>query len=193
MEIDPIETLARLSAELEDKKEPPRFQMLPEFDDYTPELKAAKASTERLVGDALAGESPRWLSLLGVQGTGKTHLAKAAVSAMRENQRTAQLWRWTSITDHLRRGNFNLKRQLFSLPFLAIDDLGSGHDTSFSQAFADELADRRLGKWTIWTSNWSYQQIGDHLSWRVHSRMARDGSTIIEILDTGDYNQRPPQ
>ena len=168
----------------------PPSHPLNNFDAYTPELKLALTGTERLVGSALAGDSPRWLSLLGVQGTGKTHLAKAATDAMRDQGRRAQMWRWSSIMDRLRSGQWGLKDQLFSLPFLAIDDLGAGHDTAFSQAFADELADKRLGKWTMWTSNLTYQQIGDGLSWRVHSRMMRGGSAVVEILETPDYSQK---
>lgn len=187
---DLIEIKELLSGNQDSTNAPPPSHPLTDFEAYTPELKLALTGTERLVGSALAGDPPRWLSLLGVQGTGKTHLAKAATDAMRGRGQRAQMWRWSSIMDRLRSGQWDLKDQLFRIPFLAIDDLGAGHDTAFSQAFADELADKRLGKWTIWTSNLTYQQIGDGLSWRVHSRMMRGGSAVVEILETQDFSQR---
>ena len=170
---------------MEAKLQPPRVLLeCNGFDPYTPELHWMKREAE----DWLNAASPRWLSLLGSSGVGKTMIASALAK-----QRNATFRKWTWVLDLLRQREWGVKDFLIRRPVLVIDDLGSAHETPFAQAFMEELADRRLGSWTVWTSNLLLHQIGEHVSQRVRSRMRRGGSRVVEIVSTKDWNDKDDQ
>src|SRR5271170_3345858 len=79
------------------------------------------AASHDFVRDMATGESPRWLSLLGWSGTGKTHLARAIsrffnteASIYIDPSTGAHLSRqggfigWRKIIDHLRDGDYGI-------------------------------------------------------------------------------------
>ena len=143
-------------------------------------------------------QRPRWLSLLGASGSGKTFLARelfkfaaprcphsgvrlgvtssapstdfATIDEIEENAKPPQ----PHTRDYL--------RSLANEWFLVIDDLGDDHDPSgYMVNVISRLLDRRLGKWTVITSNLSHSQISQDLDARIASRMIRGGSQILEI------------
>ena len=140
----------------------------------------------KFLQEILRGSFPRWLSLLGRSGTGKTLLAHTIRQSLSVSGLSCQFWKWTSIVTLLREGHYDLKQQLARAPVLIVDDLFAGQSSDFTQAYADELADHRLGKWTLFTSNETLEQIGDRNN-RVRSRMQRDRGTVVEILNTPDF------
>ena len=131
--------------------------------------------------------APYWLSMLGNSGTGKTMLARSAHRYLRSRGIPSQFWTWKGILEHLRQGHWDLKEQLRRDHVLIVDDIGSAQETEFAAAYLDQLADERLGKWSLWTSNLSLEQIGDNVSERVRSRMRRNGGVVVEILNTPPY------
>ena len=79
---------------------------------------------------------------------------------------------------------------LFDVELLVIDDLLSAHDPrGFLSSIASDLAERRLGKWTIFTSNFLLDQIAKKET-RVASRMLRSGNEVIQLDNIADFNLR---
>jgi DNA replication protein DnaC len=70
------------------------------------------------------------------------------------------------------------------------DDLGKKNDPKGLIADAiSRLANQRLGKWTLWTSNFSLEEIGRRIDARVSSRLIRDENRLVTIT-AGDYAKR---
>lgn len=97
----------------------------------------------------------------------------------------------TRFADRLKAGEYNLPES-FSPDFcLAFDDLGASRDkTDFVPEAIYRLAASRLGKWTIWTTNFTPAEIADRLDARLASRLLRDDNVLV-ILKCGDYALRP--
>lgn len=162
-------------------------------------LETAVNACARWVRGIKSGEaSGRWLSLLSVTGTGKTHLAK-------------QLWRfcqtrddfnplgvkyyptwiyWPSFVDSMRAGDsWGFFEDMQKWPFLAIDDFGAEKDTTgFAADKFNTLLGRRVGKWTLITSNLSPEQLAS-LDVRIMDRLNRDGNQVVQ-METTSYSLR---
>lgn len=66
--------------------------------------------------------------------------------------------------------------------FLVIDDLGAERDESgFVKDKMLELLNRRLGKWTILTTNLSLKNIAENYDARISSRLIRDENRVKRI------------
>lgn len=158
-------------------------------DDAT--LKTAVVESGRWIGRVKRNDAcGRWISLLGPTGTGKTHLAK-------------QLWRfcmgqpdfnpltvshyptwlyWPTFVDQLRSGDaWKLFDDIQKWPYLAIDDFGAEKDTTgFAADKFNTLLGRRIGKWTIITSNLNHGEIAN-LDARIADRFIRDGNVVVKM------------
>lgn len=146
---------------------------------------------------ALRDRQPaRWLSLLGVSGTGKTHCAD-------------RLWRWAEsksdfgraafsqtkilwpkFVQRLRAGNgYEMRDDFEKWPVLFLDDIGSERDPS---GFATEelvtLLLSRMGRWTIITSNKTPEALRA-IDERIYSRLIR-GNNICIGMNTKDFSER---
>lgn len=147
---------------------------------------------------------PRWLSLLGSSGAGKTMLAREVYRAataferrypyLEGNQRLRWVcWRsWPKLLGQLRDGEFRAFTDLFNSWFVAIDDIGAEHqarDGGFATSKLYELLNARLGKWTVLTSNLDLDAIEKRLDTRIASRLIRDGSTVV-TMNVPDFNRR---
>jgi hypothetical protein len=93
------------------------------------------AAAQDLVRDMATGAAPRWLSLLGRSGTGKTHLARgisrffnAEASIYIDPVTGAHLSRrggfigWRKIVDQLRNGDYGIMDAVCNDWFVALDD-----------------------------------------------------------------------
>lgn len=147
------------------------------------------------------------MTLTGVCGCGKTKIARIAFDAAAEcNPGNAAVWLqptaeysdrhrrpqsvWMTATEfaqRLRDGEYDLPERLAVDYLVAIDDVGASRDTTaFIAEALYRLANVRLGKWTIFTSNLSLAEIGKQIDQRVSSRMIRDANVAIRIK-AGDY------
>lgn len=170
-----------------------------------PQLDAMLDATKQFASAMQRKEKSHWFCLLGSSGAGKTHLAKAI---HRFWKRTAGWWilqgragevqqlkdskfiSWRSFMDSQREGNFSEIETIVRLPFAIIDDFGAEHDPNgFAKSRLDRIADERLGKWTVFTSNLSLEQIANKIDPRISSRMLRGSSVVIQV-DAPDFNIR---
>lgn len=167
-----------------------------------PMLEGMLREAIRFCDDMSAGKRPRWLSLLGSSGAGKTHLAKRICAAFRmgpgwfvEPRTGATLIRpggfasWRMTVNDLRNGNYGRFRDLCDFWFIGLDDIGVEQKTDFITSKLDELCDARLDKWTVLTGNLSLEQIHDRLSARIASRLLRNGSVVVDV-DVPDFSLR---
>lgn len=130
--------------------------------------------------------TPHSLSLLGVSGCGKTHMARLARAALLDAGVKCQLWRWGDVLDAVRQGNKgDFLRQIDRMRVLVIDDIGaenfgSTRAVDFSLTELGRLLDTRAGRWTLLTSNLLLRQLGE-LDARCASRMLRNGGRVAEL------------
>lgn len=150
---------------------------------------------------------PRWLSLVGSSGIGKTYLAKRV---FRWHQRCGlfnaymEEWRsppevvyprewchWPGLAAELK-GNagYERLREMESSVFSVFDEIGANRDASghVTDCLANALC-ARVGKWTLITSNKGLGEIQRDIDSRISSRMVRDGSVVVDV-ELADYALR---
>jgi len=128
---------------------------------------------------------PRWLSLLGSSGTGKTMLAKKVASRVP----LCNFELWLDIAASVRGGEHDQFLSLCDEDFLVVDDVFSEYRTEFSDAKLCEFFTRREYKWTMITANVSMETIAEKYDQRIASRMIRHGSVVVDV-DLPDWNLR---
>jgi len=174
---------------------------LAKFDEFKtldePHLKAMKEGAEWLTSAMLRHESPRWLTLLGPSGTGKTYLARMIYRIARNNlmgyegrdgwphTRLMRWINWRKFCDLIRGGDYT-RTEFVIDPWMAVlDDIGAEYDPSgFLTSKLDRVINERLRKWTVVTCNLSLEEISSKLDRRIASRMIRDGNKVIEVNAT---------
>ena len=146
---------------------------------------------------------PRWISLLGPCGIGKTMLGEKIYAGAKafckehprlENgrrERRVQRGMWPKMANALRDGEYELLGQFASAWMVFIDDIGAEYcsKSTFITSKLFDLCTERVGKWTVLTSNLSLEDIATRLDARIASRMLRGGSVVVEV-DVQDYNTR---
>jgi DNA replication protein DnaC len=142
------------------------------------------------------GGEPRWLTILGPSGTGKTHCARRLWQSLHGRfswdrmDFIAALIYWPAFMSELRSGGaYNREREMQRWPMLCLDDIGAERDTSgFASEHLNALMGCRVGRWTIITSNLSLEQIGS-IDPRIADRMIREPNMMIE-LSVSSYAMR---
>lgn len=147
----------------------------------------------------ITSDKPRWLSLLGPSGTGKTFLAGLVFDALlatrprlREHSDLisgAHTGFWPELVTRVRDGDYWRISTLSEANLVFLDEIVVEHDPS--GMIRDKLAElltRRVGKWTILTSNLKVDKLGE-IDQRIPSRMLRDGNLVVD-MDTIDYALR---
>jgi len=161
------------------------------------------AAAQDFVRDMATGAAPRWLSLLGRSGTGKTHLArgisrffKAEASIYIDRVTGAHLSRqggfigWRKIVDQLRNGEYGIMDAVCNDWFVALDDIGAERASDFSVSKLDQIIDARLGKWTVITCNFTREEIAEQMDVRIASRLGRANNVIVDNISILDYSIR---
>lgn len=183
----------------------------PTLDAYEPSLQRAADAVARFVAAVAAGAPPYWLTLTGIQGSGKTMLAKQAFAeASQYNPGNASVWIaghgiydgsnrrprcvWYTLPDFKEQmlgGDYGLPEYLRQDFLVAMDDLGAARDTR-DNALAEglyRLADQRMGRWMLWTTNLTLKEIADRWDPRLSSRLIRDENRLVAI-SAPDYALR---
>ncbi|NDB65346.1 MAG: ATP-binding protein [Euryarchaeota archaeon] len=141
-------------------------------------------------------DRPRWLSLLGNSGVGKTHVARRLWDWLRTRPNwdnkadySPQWIYWPQYIEELRdRGNYEKFRDMARWPFLVLDDVLAERQSDWSTEKLHNLLGARDKRWTIITSNKSAGEIAQ-VDVRIASRMARNGSKVV-YLKSKDYSFR---
>lgn len=136
---------------------------------------------------------PRWLSLIGDSGVGKTHCAKKLEKSLSGDPRwnseaysyVPRLIHWPSFVEQLRAKEnepaFGLYRDAMRWRYLILDDIFAERDTTgFASEKLATLLGCRCGKWTVITSNLPMPHIAARDT-RIADRMARDNGIIADI------------
>lgn len=146
--------------------------------------------------DIKEGEKPKWLSLLGSSGCGKTHIAKRLWHWITKrpdfqgrSDYSPQYIYWPKFVEELRSGAaYNRYQDMMRWRYLVLDDVCGERETDYSTEKLHNLLGSRDGKWTLISSNKRMMDIAI-LDRRIASRMVRGGSLIADIR-TKDYNLR---
>jgi DNA replication protein DnaC len=153
-----------------------------------PQIEAMVDACGRFAVDFTNGLSPRWISFLGVTGTGKTHCGRR----LWENLKNRSSWRrteyvpseiyWPMFVADLRAGiAYERLRDLFSWPVLFLDDIGAERDsTGFASENLNTLIGCRANRWTIITSNLMLEQLAA-IDPRISDRMIRKPNIVVEV------------
>lgn len=167
---------------------------LPKFDlqSVAPCVQQAHTLTKQWVRDIHTGSAPYWLTLFGVPGCGKTMLATLARHTLREKGKKAQLWNWPRVMRRCLNGEWDLLDHICELPVLILDDVGAEFTSSakasdLNTARLYEIAESRLGKWTLITSNLNVEQMALTIGTRFVSRLFRGNSKIVDLTTAQDY------
>ncbi len=155
-------------------------------------------SAEDLLIDMESKQKARWLSYCGDSGTGKTFLARKIRKAAKLIPHMAQHEKlinpilfafWPDLLSELRDGEFWKMDDLSEANLVVMDEIAIDHDPSgFAADKLCQILSRRVGKWTLLTSNWTLSKIQE-IDPRISSRMVRDQSIVVGC-DTVDYATR---
>lgn len=170
---------------------PVRYDMGGFEESVHPEVFAMHREAQWFVNDVLNKQRPRrWLSLLGASGVGKTHLGKAIIDVLKKELKhlLVQWWPWQEVVTMYRNGEYGIVEHLVHNPHvLLLDDIGAENITNPVRAMLTRIADGRLEKWTIWTSNLLSDHIGTEIDVRIASRMYRGDNVVCEVEKAPDY------
>ena len=173
-------------------------------------LEAMQNSVAQFMAELIENKHPRWLSLLGSSGTGKTHLTKKLFNEFNSKhkyymgkpdplcdieitqRREITFFDSSFIANTLRSGDYSIMSRLKSEHLIVIDDFGSEMDTEFMVAKWIEILHSRERKWTMINSNYSLSEIAEQMDKRIASRFIRDRNTVIDC-NTTDYGFRGVQ
>ncbi len=134
------------------------------------------------------GEHPRWLTMLGPSGVGKTHIGSRLWRSIGDKvDWTSAVYfpkkiHWPSFVSELRGGDaYERFHDIMDWPALFLDDVGAERDPNgFAAEQLNTLMDRRLGRWTIITSNLSLVQIAK-IDPRISDRMIRKPNIVVDV------------
>lgn len=187
----------------------------PSLDAYEKTLVEAADAVARFCADVEAGARPYSLALSGATGCGKTFLSEQLYRAARvhrdaatkdwpaqsgvyDERRRRPFYRWIDESTFARLifddRQYDLPEHVAHEWLVCYDDLGTktfataGTRESFNDALF-RLANQRLGKWTIWSTNLSLEEISNRIDARLASRLIRDGNRFVTIK-AGDYALR---
>lgn len=166
-------------------------------------------AAERFCLEMLLNGTPRWLTLVGASGAGKTmllrgimryfhrRLADVRYEEIRDGQkgnwmRHGKFMEWSRALSYMCEGDYSFLRNLEQDWFVGLDDIGAEYSRmkELSASKLYELLCRRERKWTVITANLSVEDIGDKLDLRIASRLLRHGSVVVDCGSLIDYNLR---
>lgn len=156
-----------------------------QFKQHTEAQKAIHGEYKQFVDDYQSKHTPYCLTVSGNPGCGKTMLAQSAYWHLRENVPTYDDHRgitfhyryyfctWADLADLLREFRYGEWKEAADAHMLVVDDVGATHMTDMTRGKLVQLMDKRLGKWTIYTTNLTLQEL-DQVDPRISSRLIRN-------------------
>lgn len=151
------------------------------------------------MAEVLAGAQPRWLSLVGISDTGKTHLAKRICRKVRRAgmfQTTLTVGKedvsypiefcyWPERAEELQKNEDADYYHMKNVKFLVLDDIGAIVDKSgFVTSKLGILMGQRENMWTVVTANLGPAEIAAKLDTRIASRMIRGRNVLVQCNTT---------
>lgn len=178
------------------------------FEAYHPALASVMPAVHRFCSDVINGEEPRWLTILGPSGIGKTLALRQAFRMLSRNEHLWPIRKYNrdgSLSSermpqcaHIIPGedlhDYRAPRDYGAYDLLYVEDIGAGAGMergsgSVTASRVTELLQYRTGKWTLLDANMSRRQIAQKLDERIASRIKRDGSVLIELpAEIPDFN-----
>lgn len=146
---------------------------------------------ERCAEFALAMKAeahPRWITILGNSGTGKTHCARRLWKMLEHkcgyspdfNYNPSEIY-WPLLVSQMRGGDYSQYHDAIRWRGLFLDDIGAERDPNgFAAEQLNTLLGCRENKWTILTSNLTLGQIGK-IDPRMADRIIRRPNIFIEV------------
>ena len=93
-----------------------------------------------------------------------------------------------SLSSHFENNSLNKEiKRVSECDVLILDDIGAENTTEAVRSMLVRIADGRLGKWTLWTSNLLSDDIGKTIDVRIASRMYRGDNVVCEVENAPDY------
>lgn len=174
-----------------------RYSLIPDellgrtLDDYLPQTKkqaVAKKTAERYI-DIFSVENPRNIVFSGTFGVGKSHLAKCITDGVIEKGFSAI---YISVPKLLRkfRGTYHkesdysedeLTQALEETDLLVLDDIGAESDSKWAKEKLFDVIDSRQGKSTIYTTNYSPEDLLEIMGERNFSRVFNRNTAYVEV------------
>jgi DNA replication protein DnaC len=176
------------------------------FDWFDPEIHKTKAAQEQAFNlkqdfvDWVAGDSFKFLTVLGGVGVGKSELAKSAVWQLTPAWHDRHSYYITAAEFDKRVKDFNNAKnngsvsvdpdiwveRLAAAEHLVIDDIGSGYiDKGWTQARLERLFDLRYRYKlpTVVISNLSQRDLSAEIGERSYSRLSDASMGVVMVLD----------
>ena len=172
-----------------------------------PELIKLVEGSMRWARGCKAGNSPRWLVLLGNNGTGKTAVAHKLWNWIKSWPPTInhqghycqphtglnmnpRFIHWPRFAkEELQCQEYGTYNEMMRWPFLILDEVGGERDsTGHVTECLSTLLNARVRHWTIITSNKTLAEM-ESIDRRISSRILRDDSVIIDVKAM-DYSVR---
>lgn len=136
--------------------------------------------------------APRWLTVLGGSGVGKTACCLRLWNWARRRVKwqhdcLEDLIYWPDFVQKLRSGEwYHYRDSMKTWPVLFLDDIGAERDPSgFAAEELNTLLGCRMNRWTLLTSNNEMDKI-NAIDTRIASRLVRD-KNICVCVETKDY------
>lgn len=137
------------------------------------------------------------LALTGRSGCGKTHLATNAAATLKAQGTSCGFYYYPELLELYRADKAHTLHMLQGFKALVLDDVGaeniSGeYSRGFSAAALCEILEKRLGKWTLITTNLTTTEIAQVYNARVASRLIRNGGRTVDMFAAQDYSLLNP-
>jgi len=160
-------------------------------------MKKAKLWGQEFVEKLEADDSPGWGVLIGVPGSGKTHLLCGIANALIDRG-VPTIFVYTTALLNALKGTFNGRdnetneflEALTEVQVLMLDDLGAEYRTGWSNSILEFVINARYkdreARPTVIATNLSKQALMSQYP-RIASRVLERGLSVVHMVTVGDY------